>query len=360
VTTDGAAAAVRLTMLAEVFFHTWLHGSWVPRYLAARGFNPAVQSRWHAGYAPARWDALTRHLRGLGWQDELIEENRLAVRSRRGNLVDVFRDRAIFPVRATDGTVAGFIGRASERAAPTTPKYLNSPRNCLYDKGALLFGLWEAHESLHDGARPVIVEGPLDAVAVSTARGHFAGVAPCGTALTMRQLTALSQVADLSTVGILVAFDADPAGRRAAVRAYHLLCQFTDKVDTVSFQPGQDPAQILASEGPTALAGMLATYTRPLADLVIDSEFDRWADWLRFAEGQVKALRATAGLIVAMPPSHVGRQVSRVAIRLGMAHATVTRAVTDALTERHQTPGTSAAGSPAPSQPGRGGAGGWG
>jgi DNA primase len=177
----------------------------------------------------------------------------------------------------------------------------------------------------------VIVEGPLDAIAVSTATRHFAGVAPCGTALTMRQLTALSQVSDLSTVGVLVAFDADPAGRRAAVRAYHLLCQFTDKVDTVSFQSGQDPAQILADEGPTALAGMLATYTRPLADLVIDSEFDRWASWLRFAEGQVNALRATAKLIAAMPPSHVGRQVSRVAIRLGMGHSSVTQAILDAL-----------------------------
>ncbi len=243
---------------------------------------------------------------------------------------------------------------------PDVPKYLNSPRSCLYDKGALLFGLWEAREALKAGARPVIVEGPLDAIAVSTAgRQRFAGVAPCGTALTRRHLAALNQVADLAAVGVLAGFDADPAGRRAAVRAYHLLCQFTDKVDAISFPHGQDPAQILAGEGPAALAGMLATYTRPLADLVIDSEFDRWADWLRFAEGQVNALRSTAALIAAMPPGHVGRQVSRVATRLDMAHATVTHAVTDALTERHQTPGSSAAGWPAPPQLGRGGAGGW-
>jgi DNA primase len=172
-----------------------------------------------------------------------------------------------------------------------------------------------------------------------------------------RHLSALNQVADLPAVGVLAGFDADPAGRRAAVRAYHLLCQFTDKVDAVSFQPGQDPAQILADEGPAALAGTLATYTRPLADLVIDSEFDRWTNWLRFAEGQVNALRATAKLIAAMPPSHVGRQVSRVAIRLGMTHATVTHAVTDALTERHEPPGMSPGGSPPPSQTRRGGAG---
>jgi hypothetical protein len=86
---------------------------------------------------------------------------------------------------------------------------------------------------------------------------------------------------------------------------------------------------------------MLNTYTRPLADLVIDSEFDRWDNWLRFAEGQVNALRATAELIAAMPPSHVGRQVSRVAIRLGMGHAPVTEAVMDALSRAvHGTPRT--------------------
>lgn len=333
-------ACAQLTMLAETFFRKQLPGSWVPSYLQGRGLSPAVQARWHAGYAPASWDALTRHLDTLGWSDASIEHAGLARRSRRGTLIDVFCDRAVFPVRSEDGAVAGFIGRVSQRAAPGTPKYLNSPRTCGYDKSALLFGLSEAHRALSSGARPVIVEGPLDAIVVTTAgRQRFAGMAPCGTALTLRHLTALSEAADLHAAGVLVAFDPDPAGQRAAVRAYPLLCQFTAKVDAVSFQPGQDPAQILASEGPAALTRMLSTYTRPLADLVIDSELGRWDNWLRFAEGQVNALRATAGLIAAMPPSHVGRQVTRVAIRLGMEHAPVTEAVTDALSRAvHRAP----------------------
>lgn len=325
-------SCAQLTTLAEAFFRAQLPGSWVPGYLQDRGLSSVVQAHWRAGYAPGSWAALTHHLRALGWPDTAIEQAGLARRSRRGTLIDVFRNRAVFPVRSVAGTVAGFIGRAPERAAPGIPKYLNSPRTCRYDKSTLLFGLHEARRTLNAGARPVVVEGPLDAIAVTTAGWQrFAGVAPCGTALTLRQGIALSEAAKLHAVGVLVAFDADPAGRRAAVRAYPLLCQFTGKVDTVSFRPGQDPAQILADEGPAALAGMLSTYTRPLADLIIDSEFDRWEKWLRFAEGQVKALRATAELIAAMPPSHVGRQVSRVAIRLGMEHAPVTEAVTDAL-----------------------------
>ena len=144
----------QLNVLAARFFRYRLPGSWVPGYLQARGFGPAIQDRWQAGYAPAGWNALTRHLRAMGWADEVIEQAGLARRSRRGNLFDVFRDRAMFPVTAPDGTIAGFIGRASDHAPAGVPKYLNSPRTCLYNKSALLFGLWEAREPLAAGATP--------------------------------------------------------------------------------------------------------------------------------------------------------------------------------------------------------------
>jgi DNA primase len=321
-------------MFAARFFHDRLPSSWVSRYLEDRGFTPAVQARWQVGYAPATWGVLTRRLRGLGCSDTLIEQSGLGRRSRRGDLIDTFRDRAMFPVRSANGTLVGFIGRAPEDAASSVPKYLNSPASCLYNKGTLLFGLWEAREALAAGVRPVIVEGPLDAIAVTTAgQGHFVGVAPCGTALTVAHISALSHVADLRNTGVLVAFDADPAGQRAAVRAYDLLTPFTSNVDTVDFQPGEDPAQILAREGHASLAGLLAGRTRPLADMVIDSEVDRWSRWLPYVEGQINALRAAARLIAAMPPSQVARQVARLASRLDLDHALVTKAVTDVLTE---------------------------
>jgi len=342
--------------LALQFFRERMPGTWVPRYLQGRGVSLAVQDRWEAGYAPAGWITLTRQLRGLGWADEVIEQAGLARRSRRGNLFDLFRDRAMFPVRMADGTVAGFIGRASDHAAAGVPKYLNSPRTRLYDKGALLFGLWEAQDSLAAGARPVIVEGPLDAIAITTAgQGRFAGVAPCGVALTRRHLAALARVADLRAAGVLVAFDPDPAGRRAAGRAYYLLVPFTSKLDAVEFPPGQDPAQAFADGGPAALTEILARRTHPLADVVIDGEIQRWEKWLRYAEGQVNALRAAAPLVAAMPPGDVGRQVARLALRLNMTHAIVTEAVTDALTAQAQVPGRGSGGSgsrgPRPGRP---------
>ena len=296
-------------------------------------FPPPLQQRWQAGYAHPSWDGLTRHLRAAGYPDTLIEAAGLARRSRRGALTDTFRDRAMLPIRSAEGTIVAFIGRAPENARPDVPKYLNSPATGLYDKSEVLFGLWQARGGLASGARPVIVEGPLDAIAVTTAcPGRYAGVAPCGAVLTARQAAVLEHAAGLRAAGVLTAFDADKAGRRAAVKAYHLLSALTSSTTAVMFPAGQDPAQILHDHGPAALARMIGSRTRPLADLVIDAEIGRWRQWLNHPEGRISALRAAAPLIAAMPPDQVARQVACLADRLGLDHPAVTEAVTDALT----------------------------
>ncbi|MGH3305851.1 MAG: toprim domain-containing protein, partial [Streptosporangiaceae bacterium] len=325
---------VRVNMAAHAFFQSRMHASWVPGYLAARGFGIGIQQLWQAGHAPASWDALTRHLRALGFPDTVLEASGLARPSRRGTLIDTFRNRAMLPIRSADGTVIAFIGRAPVRSGPDVPKYLNSPQTSLYDKSAILFGLWEAREALAAGARSVIVEGPFDAIAVTTAgQGRYAGIAPCGTALTAQHADALSRAAGVATSGILVAFDPDPPGRRAAVRAYHLLSRLTADTSAVRLPHGQDPAQILTGNSPKALAAILADRTRPLADLVTDAELENWTRWLDHAEGRINALHAVAPVIADMPPAHVARQVARLSDRLRMDHATVTDAITSALPE---------------------------
>jgi DNA primase len=323
----------RIHEVAAQFFHSHMPGSWVPGYLARRGLTAAIQDSWHAGYAPAEWDALSRHLQAADYTDTVIEATGLARRSRRGTLIDTFRDRAMLPIRTADGTIVAFIGRAAEHAGHGTPKYLNSPATSHYSKSEILFGLWEGRDAFKNGARPVIVEGPLDAIAVTTAgHGRYAGVAPCGTALTAGHAAVLDHAADLRTAGISVAFDPDQAGQRAAIRACHLLCPLTDKLGAVILPAGQDPAHILASSGPAALARTLARQARPLPDLVTDAVARHWSARLCYAEGQIAALRAAAPLIAALPPAHVARQVGRLAAILQLDHATVTEAVTDALT----------------------------
>jgi DNA primase len=311
-----------LTEAAARFFADSASASWVPAYLAGRGFDGAVIRQWQIGYAPAERTALSGHLRELGFTTAQV----------RAAGVDIFRERMMFPVRSVNGGVAGFIGRAPPGGEPV---YLNTAASELYRKGSLLFGLYEGSAALAAGARPVLVEGPLDAIAVGSA--GWVGVAPCGTALTAAQVELLGWAcrAPRST-GLAVAFDQDRAGRAAAVRAYPLLRAVSDELWAVSLPAGADPADVLRGQGAAGLAAMLDASRLPLPDLVIDArlaEFGRWLDDADgpFVDGTFAALRAVAPLIAGLPPAQVARQVARVATRLGCTYAEVTEAVTSTL-----------------------------
>jgi len=331
-----------LTLAAARFFAARLAASWVPGYLAGRGFGEQVLRPWTVGYAPAAWHALADCLRDLGYGDAAIASAGLARRTRRGALTDFFRDRAMFGVYWPDGTLAGFTGRA--RPGGAGPAYLNGRTTGLYRKGSLLFGLYEGRRALAAGARPVLVEGPLDAIAVSAggryaggryaggryADGRYAGVSPCGTALTSAQVALLGRACDLSRVGVVVAFDADRAGRQAAVRAFHLLRAVTDHAVAAVLPAGQDPAGFRREHGGRALAARLDASV-PLADLVVDDAVTPFERWLAFPDGKFAALHAAAPLVAGLPAGQVARQVARLAVRLGLSYAEVTDAVTGAL-----------------------------
>ena len=132
-------------------------------------------------------------------------------------MIDRFRDRAILPI-SHDGAVVGFVGRRHPDAVDDHgPKYLNSPTRPLFAKRDVLYG----HHLLTPDAVPVIVEGPMDAIAVTLAgRGSFIGVAPLGTALTPEQTLLLR-----NGPTPLIATDSDHAGHIAAENAFWLLAQ---------------------------------------------------------------------------------------------------------------------------------------
>jgi DNA primase len=269
--------------------------------------------QWRVGFAPGGWTALIGHLRGLGHDDAAIEAAGLARRSARGTLIDHFRDRVMLAIRDEQGVIAGFIGRAHPDAGPAVPKYLNSPETSVYTKGDLLFGLHEARDQLACGAMPVIAEGPFDAIAISAADpGRYAGLAPCGTALTSRQVAALGRVADLHESGLLVALDGDRAGRDAAVKAYSTMLTVTSKLTAVTLPAGRDPAEILQADGPAALRNVLQSQTEPLSTVVIDAHLDSWAAQLDHAEGQLNAMRSGAALIARLLPSETVDQILQV------------------------------------------------
>jgi len=163
-----------------------------------------------------------------------------------------------------------------------------------------------------------------------SAAGSYAGVSPCGTALTPAQVTLLARTCDLRRASVVVAFDADRAGRQAAVRAHHLLRGVTDHAVAAVLPPGQDPAGFRRELGGRALARRLDAAV-PLVDLVVDETVAPFERWLVFPDGKFAALHAAAPLVAGLPSGQVARQVARVACRLGLSFAEVTDAVTGAL-----------------------------
>jgi DNA primase len=298
---------------AGSFYCGQLAGSWAEGYLRSRGLGPGAARQWGIGYAPAGWTTLTGHLLGAGYAEEEIEAAGLARRSSRGTLIDHLRDRVVLPVRGPGGQVAGFTGRTRPGAAPGTPKYLNSPETSLYKKGDLLFGLHEARDALLSGAIPVLVEGPFDAIAVTVAgAGRLAGVAPCGTALTASQAALLARSCDLGTTGVLAAFDDDPAGRKAAARAYGMLRPFS-AILRVPALGGRDPAQVFQEEGPAALHGTLTGGAVPLLGVIVDADLSRWERRLGETLGPLLALRSAAAVLAGLLPPGAADQVREAA-----------------------------------------------
>lgn len=293
---------------AGEFFCAGYPGSWAAGHLQERLGNDLTEDgRFSPGYAPAGWTALVDHLRARGASDPELLAAGLASTARTGRLIDRFRDRLILPIQ-TDGPdgpqTVGFIGRRNPDTPDAGPKYLNTGETALFSKGAQLYGLAENAEALAAGARPVLVEGPLDAIAVTlAAQGSAVGVAPLGTAFTDRQADQLRPYLGPGKPGVVVATDADSAGHKAADRAYwQLTCRGGNPTHLV-LPDGQDPAGLLTEHGPQALRDALAG-PPTLARTMIDARVALFADRMHDVVGPLLAVRAAADAIGALPPEH--------------------------------------------------------
>ncbi|MBB1515995.1 relaxase domain-containing protein [Tessaracoccus sp. MC1679] len=252
----------QVTEAAAGFFETQLPGSWSHHYFSQRfAQDLAGDSRFEIGHAPAGWTHLVTDLRKQGFTTAELLAAGVATTTRQGNVIDRFRDRAIMPIHH-DGVIVGFVGRRHPDAGDEQgPKYLNSPASPLFAKRDVLYG----HHLLTHDAVPVIVEGPMDAIAVTLAgRGAFIGVAPLGTALTPEQALLLR-----GGVTPVSATDSDNAGHVAAENAFWLLAQHRHDPHRLLLPPGSDPAQLFEQHGPDALHDALTTATTPQAQLML-------------------------------------------------------------------------------------------
>ena len=297
-------------------------------YLAERGLPHALEDPvWIIGYARPAWTGLLDHLHRAGFDDQEICAAGLTVSTRRNTLVDRFRDRIVFGLRDSDATLVGFVGRCPPHASPETPKYLNSRRTELFDKGSVLFGFAEQRAQLEHGATPVVVEGPLDALAIRQLGGPYAAVSPCGTRLTSRHADLLRRIC--ATDRVVLANDGDDPGRDGTRFAYDYLTAGFARVLAATFSHGQDPASV-GGRDPLALERAIRE-AGPAADLIIDKVVEPYLARLDNAEVRVCALHVGTQAIAHLATDDVSRQVARLSQHLDFPTATVTRDVLDAL-----------------------------
>mgnify|MGYP000443907894 CR=1 FL=1 len=214
-------------------------------YQQKRSISPELAEAFKLGYAPAPaeagWDRLTRHLQHKRLSLQLAEKLGLVGRSERTeSYYDKFRGRLMFPVIQPGGTVIAFSGRIlpeyAQEDGREAPKYMNSPESMLYTKGKTLFGLHLAGQPMRRAGRAILVEGNVDVVAMHQ-RGHLETVAPLGTALTPQQVALIARF----TESVVLCFDGDNAGRKAARAAIPLLLDAGIDARIVPLADGADP-----------------------------------------------------------------------------------------------------------------------
>ncbi len=216
-------------------------------YLENRGILPATIQRFGVGVAPGEWDGLLKTLGRQGFQpSELAAAGLVIARDNGSGFYDRFRARVMFTITDLRKRVVGFGGRVLGEG---TPKYLNSPDTPLFKKGQTLFALDVAREAVSRTKTVVVVEGYFDAIALHQA-GLTHTVATLGTALTPDHIQVLRRFASK----VVLLFDPDPAGVRAALRSLDLFVNSGLGVKVVTLPAGDDPDTFVRKSGPGAFA----------------------------------------------------------------------------------------------------------
>ena len=245
---DRQARLLLLLDKAATFYERYLweteSGRGAREYLEQRGLGQEVCRAFRVGLSPDEWRGLHRRASKEGFTDRELEDAGLLIRQA-GKTYDRFRGRLMFPLVDHRGRVLGFGGRSLKDEAP---KYLNSPEGPLYQKGHLLYGLYQARRAIADADEVVVVEGYTDVLGLVQA-GVENVVASMGTALTDAQIGLMMRF----TGNITFMFDADRAGTEAMLRSGDLARGHGLRPTVAVLPGGRDPADVAVEGGREAV-----------------------------------------------------------------------------------------------------------
>ena len=209
-------------------------------YLQKRGVAEKTCAVFRLGYAPDEWRSLLTHLKNKKFTESDLEKAGLIKKSETGgNYYDRFRGRIIFPIADSAGRIVGFSGRIL-KGKPEDAKYLNSPETELFAKSRILYGLDKAKAEIRRRDFAVLVEGQMDLL-MSHQAGVANAVASSGTALTDVHINLLKRFSNR----LLLVFDPDEAGFKAALRGAGLALTRGLEVKVAVLPKGLDPADLI-------------------------------------------------------------------------------------------------------------------
>lgn len=236
---------LRLNKEAEEYFHRILlgpSGKAAREYLLKRGIKEKTMKDFKLGFSLPTWEGLLTAITEKGYSHQTLERAGLVIPRESGKgFYDRFRGRIIFPIYSIEGDVIGFGGRTLD---DSLPKYLNSPETPLYSKGENLYALDKAKDHIRKEGFLILVEGYMDAIAL-----HQSNIpntaATLGTALTNGHIKVIKRF----TKKLVLVFDADPAGRKAASMGLDIFLEGGMEVKVVSLPQGDDPDSFVMREG---------------------------------------------------------------------------------------------------------------
>ncbi len=292
---DTSRTDVFKEILAESqrFFRDQIRGSsgvQAREYLKKRNLSEQTIEKLGIGWAPSG-NLLSTYLRGKGYSESHIVESGIALRSRKnsGGIYDRFRERILFPISDRRGRIISFGGRYISQSSPDTPKYINGPESPIYRKSDYLYGYREALKAARDLDMIILVEGYFDHSRFVEV-GFECVVATCGTALTpsqARQICAMSS-------DILICYDGDKAGQRAAVRAAEVILEQGHLPGIISIPHGMDPDDYSSENGASTVLELTAGALDPIRFAL--ELLGSWSG-IKGSGKKVKVIRRLVGIV---------------------------------------------------------------
>ncbi|MBI3735210.1 DNA primase [Candidatus Sumerlaeota bacterium] len=302
--------------IAEAFFIDQL---WKPagaaalNYLQKRGLSVEQIKTYRLGFAPDDYEAFLNEAKRRGYPPERAAEAGLAIQKDRGGFMDRFRNRVIFPITNPHGEVVAFGGRLMEGDGP---KYLNSSDSPIFHKGKLLYGLSASREAIRAAGSVVLLEGYMDWIALHS-NGIQNALAGLGTAFGEDQARFLRRI----TEEVILHYDGDEAGRKAAFRAAEFLLAQGLKTRVVELPEKDDPDSFIRANGVEAARAKLNAAQHAM-EFFLQQAASAYPIYT--PEGKLDAVEFLAPLLLAVKePVLASSYAERVCSRIGIAFSSL-------------------------------------